>query len=52
MSIKIYDEYYGNTFPWVMPSDDKKRTVKISVNPERPVPDPNVITKSDGRAFK
>ena len=28
------------------------RTVKISVNPEKPVPEPNVITRSEGKAFK
>jgi hypothetical protein len=30
----------------------KNNIEKISTNPDIPVPEPNVITKSEGRAFK
>jgi hypothetical protein len=41
-----------NTFPYETPKADKNRTVNTSVNPERPVPDPKVNTRSEGSAFK
>jgi hypothetical protein len=50
MSISLLK--YIITFPLETPKAYKNKIVKISINPDKPVPDPNVIIKSDGRAFK
>jgi hypothetical protein len=41
-----------NVLPLSTPKADKNSIVKIPVYPERPVPEPQAIIKSDGRPFK
>jgi hypothetical protein len=40
------------TFPLDTPKAYKNNIVKISMKPERPVPEPKVIIRSEGSAFR